>query len=164
MPMTPSSLPPALIFIFVNTMDISLPSSLSSICQSWLDPSPWFPWPHTPPLLPTAVWSFAGSSLSECWHPQHSDAFPLSSYTVARDQVYPLGFEDHLHADDLLVLNSSPNPPRDLQARIYGYLLDISIQQASQTSISYLRLKIYAIQYGSAMELFTLVNTLIKIK
>lgn len=96
--------------------------------------------------------------------PQPSNAFPLSSYTLPGDQLYPLGFEDHLHADDLLVLNSSPNPPQDLQARICGYLLDISIPQASQTSISYPRLKIYAIHYGSAMELFTLVNTLIKIK
>lgn len=111
-PLTPGSLPPALTFVFLNTWIFScpyLPWPLSSICQ--VD--------QTSSLTSMAPYSSFASYLClvlcwlifERWHSQHSAAFLLSSCTLPVDQVYPLGFEARLHADDLLVLNSSPDLP-----------------------------------------------------
>lgn len=114
-PLTPGSLPPALTFVFLNAKtcghfpvlifpDLSAASVRVDQTSSLTSMAPYSSFASY--LCLVLCWL-----VFERWHSQHSAAFLLSICILPVDQVYPPGFEDRLHADDLLVLNSSPDLP-----------------------------------------------------
>lgn len=156
-PLTPGSLPPALTFIFLNMWTFScpyLPWPLSSICQGCLLLRS-FQQPHTFCFLPLSG-PLLAASLSVGIP---STQLPFSYPAALSQWISSLGFEGRLHADDLLVLNSSPDLPLNFSLiSMATCLTSPSSSWVPQTFLSYPKAPDLCGQYGGAMELFTLIK------